>query len=345
VDRRSIIVMALLCSLTGAATADSEGNGMDRRQADIEDFWKNRFVFGSFTGTGGVRLNYAVYRSPERCGALVVVSGRTEFKEKYAELLHDLRDTGLSFYIYDHRGQGSSERLLPDGEKGHVESFSDYVRDLELFIETVVRPRQHHAVYLLAHSMGGTVSLLYASRHQHNLKGLILSSPMLSINTSPFPKVLARRISRGAVMIGKGEDYVFGLGPYELRVPFAGNVLTGSRRRYELNRDLVAENPQLALGGPTFAWLNESFAAAEELMRLGVDLHLPVLLLQGEDDQVVGKKEQEVFCGRLKNCRLVSLPGARHEVLMEKDEIRAQALQHIRSFIGAAAKDRQGGEG
>ena len=29
---------------------------------------------------------------------------------------------------------------------------------------------------------------------------------------------------------------------------------------------------------------------------------------------------------------------------MEKDAIRAQALRHIRSFIGAAAKDRQDGE-
>jgi lysophospholipase len=336
--------MTLLCSLAGTAMADPEEHGKDRRQADIEDFWKNGFVFGVFVGTGGVRLNYAAHRTPERGGALVVVSGRTEFKEKYAELLYDLRETGLSFFIYDHRGQGSSGRLLPDGEKGHVESFSDYVRDLELFIETMVRPREHTAVYLLAHSMGGTVSLLYAGRHQQNLKGLILSSPMLSINTSPFPNLLARRISRGAVKIGKGENYVFGLGPYEPQAPFADNVLTGSRRRYELNRDLIAENPHLALGGPTFGWLDESFAAAGELMRLDVDLHLPVLLLQGEDDQVVGKKEQEEFCGRLKNCRLVSLPAARHEVLMEKDEIRAQALQHIRTFIGMAAKERQGDE-
>ncbi len=336
--------MTLLCSLAGAAMADPEEPGMERRQADIEDFWRHGFVFGAIVGTGGVRLNYAAHRSPARGRALVVVSGRTEFKEKYAELLYDLRDTGLSFFIYDHRGQGSSGRLLADGEKGHVESFSDYVRDLELFIETVVRPRQHTAVYLLAHSMGGTVSLLYAGRHQQNLKGLILSSPMLSINTSPFPQLLARRISRGAVKIGKGEDYVFGLGPYEPQAPFADNILTGSRKRYELNRDLIAENPHLALGGPTFGWLNESFAATGELMRLDVGLHLPVLLLQGENDQVVGKKEQQEFCGRLENCRLVSLPGARHEVLMEKDAIRAQALRHIRAFIGAAAKDRQDGE-
>jgi lysophospholipase len=312
---------------------------MDRRQADIEDFWRNGFVFGTFSGTGGVRLNYAAHRPHERPGALVVVSGRTEFKEKYAELFYDLRDTNQSFYIYDHRGQGSSERLLTDGEKGHVEYFSDYVRDLELFIETVVMPRQYQAVFLLAHSMGGTVSLLYACRHQQYLKGLILSSPMLSINTRPFPNVLARRISRGAVMIGKGGNYVFGVGPYKRQAPFAGNVLTGSRIRYELNRDLIEENPHLAVGGPTFAWLNESFAAARELMRPDIGLRLPVLLLRGEDDQVVGKEEQDEFCGRLEHCRLVSFPGARHEVLMEQDEIRTQALQHIRTFIGAAAKE------
>ena len=47
----------------------------------------------------------------------MVVNGRTEYAEKYAELFYDLKDLGFSLYIYDHRGQGLSSRLLADRGK------------------------------------------------------------------------------------------------------------------------------------------------------------------------------------------------------------------------------------
>jgi lysophospholipase len=313
---------------------DQRDGGIERRPADIRDFWKTGFSFGTFTGVGDVPLSYAARRVQAGRGDLVVVSGRTEFMEKYAELLYDLKDLDLSLYIYDHRGQGSSARLLPDTEKGHVESFGDYVRDLAIFIEEVVKPREQRRVILLSHSMGGAISLLYASRHHELVKGMILSSPMLSINTQPFPPFLARIISQAASLIGRGTDYVFGAGPYDRSMPFTGNILTSSKERFELPRGLVAQNPQLALGGPTFNWLAEALAATAALNEGRVNVQLPVLLLRGEADQVVGAKEQDEICRRLEDCRFVSFPQALHEVLMENDEIRAQALREIREFIG-----------
>jgi alpha-beta hydrolase superfamily lysophospholipase len=176
---------------------------------------------------------------------------------------------------------------LPDGEKGHVESFSDYVRDLELFIETVVRPRERHAVYLLSHSMGGTVSLLYAGWHQQTSRA-DPPSPMLSINTTRFD-LLARRTA-GAVI---GKDYVFGLGPTSRRRPLP----TTSHRQQMLRIEprFVAENPQRPRRS-TFGWLNES--CRRRVDALDID---PICCstVAGEDDQVVGKRA-EVFCGRSK---------------------------------------------
>jgi hypothetical protein len=45
-------------------------------------------------------------------GALVLVGGRTVYAEKNAELLFDLKDAGFFLYIYDHRSQGLSGRLI-----------------------------------------------------------------------------------------------------------------------------------------------------------------------------------------------------------------------------------------
>jgi len=207
---------------------------MKEQQDKVADFWRREFDFGVFRGIGGVRLQYA-RRAVAGQTALIVVSGRTEFMEKYAEVFHDLRDLGVSLYIYDHRGQGASERLLADSQKGHVESFADYVGDLELFIDTIVRADRPRKIMLLSHSMGGTISMLYAMKHQDLLNSLILSSPMFSITTRPIPGFLARIICRTAVLLGREKGYVFGTGPYKPDPPKLATAPHPDRRHEVLS--------------------------------------------------------------------------------------------------------------
>ena len=309
-----------------------------KQQEIIEEFWRREFSVGQFSGIGGVRLQYAVRQENEGHTALVVVSGRTEFMEKYAEFFYDLRDAGLSFYIYDHRGQGSSQRLLADPRKGHVETYADYVGDLQIFIDTVVQAGRPRNIVLLSHSMGGTISLLYALRYQNVLSGLILASPMFSINTRPFPGIIADFLCRAAILIGRERDYALGAGPWIRELLFSGNRLTGSRARFERNRRFVAENPALSLGGPTYGWLAQSFSVTADLRKKKINLTLPVLLLQGEADRVVGLSEPIEICGRFNDCRRISFPGGRHELFMEEDCFRTPALEEVRSFIAAISR-------
>ena len=305
---------------------------MNDTQRKVMEFWRQEFTAGGFPGTGGLRLQYARHAANGRT-ALVVVSGRTEFMEKYAEIFHDLREVGVGFYIYDHRGQGNSGRLLVDPQKGHIDEFTNYVKDLAIFLEYVVRPDRPRKIILLSHSMGGAISLLLARNHPALLDGLVLSSPMCSINTRPFPRLLARSFARAAILAGMEADYVFGTGPWKRDMPFENNILTGSRCRFDWNLRLVGEKPALAIGGPTFGWLDQSFQALDVLLRKQGPKTLPVLLLQGEDDRVVGYREQlEIYHG-LGGSRRRSFPRARHELLMEDDLIRSAALQEIAAFL------------
>lgn len=306
---------------------------MRERLRKVMEFWRCEFVVGEFVGSGGLRLQYA-RRGVAGQVALVVVSGRTEFMEKYGEIFHDLLDSGVAFYIYDHRGQGGSERLLVDSQKGHVDVFHNYVSDLEIFLESVVRPDRPRKIIILSHSMGGAISLLYARKHVGCLDGLILSSPMCSINTRPFPLFFARAITRVAILAGMEAEYVIGTGPWHADLPFEKNFLTGNRSRFEHNLELVRKNPALALGGPTFGWLDQSFVMLENLMREQCVVPLPVLLLQGGADRVVGQREQLKISEVLTDCRLISLADGRHELLMEDDHIRSAALQEICAFLG-----------
>jgi hypothetical protein len=91
---------------------------------------------------GGKRLRYALFPAggrPRR-GTVVILQGRNECIEKYYETIGDLSRRGLGVAIMDWRGQGGSDRLLRDREKGFVRSYDDYVADLDQFFEDVILP-------------------------------------------------------------------------------------------------------------------------------------------------------------------------------------------------------------
>lgn len=337
---RLYFLLMIFCFLPAASQAVQEDRLSELLQSEILPALYNGFQFGSFTGAQGRVLSYAKYQAvtPEGLtsgagepGALVVLGGRTEYISKYAELLYDLRACNYSIYIYDHRGQGGSGRDLPDPHKGYVEKFDYYVADFSLFLETIVG--SHQQIMVLAHSMGGTIASAYVIAHPGRIKGLVLCAPMLEINTAPFPKTLARWLSDGISALGGGTGYVFGGGPYNAGQQFQGNELTQSRPRFQMNKDLVAAQPEVALGAPTFQWLAEAFAGMAKVRAEAAQLADPVLLLSGADDRVVGRAAQEEFCREAAACRFVSVAGAKHELLMESDIHRDRVLEAIISFL------------
>src|SRR4026207_1372149 len=92
---------------------------------------------GTFKGVGGVDVRVARWaptRGPRR-GTVCLFQGRGEYIEKYFEVIADLRRRGFSVATMDWRGQGGSSRPLANPLKGHVSSFSEYDRDLLLFMK------------------------------------------------------------------------------------------------------------------------------------------------------------------------------------------------------------------
>ena len=61
---------------------------------------------------GGHRQRAAFYPATKPIGTVVISAGRTEFIEKYFEVIGELLDRGYSVLIHDWRGQGLSKRLL-----------------------------------------------------------------------------------------------------------------------------------------------------------------------------------------------------------------------------------------
>ena len=293
---------------------------------------------GVFTSRDGVRLRYARWpalRRPTR-GTILIVQGRSEFIEKYFETVGDLRRRGFSVATFDLRGQGGSARLLRNPLKGHVDSFEEYVGDVDVFVRSIMLPDCPPPYAILAHSTGAAVALMYATRGRTQIDRILLTSPLLGL----YGRSLRGYEAATSLLryLGLGEAYA-GLslrrrGPVQLQ-QFDGNDVTSDSRRYQRNRAVVAAMPELGLGPPTVSWLHAAVQAINRFKAIEFSnrIPIPVLILMAGADRVVSNLAIERLCAQAKTCAYVRIPGAAHEIMMERDIYRDQFLAALEAFI------------
>ncbi|WP_448188825.1 alpha/beta fold hydrolase [Azospirillum sp. sgz301742] len=293
--------------------------------------------FGWLDLPDGARLRTARWRAgTEPRGTFVLLTGRAEFIEKYQETAETLVARGFDVFSMDWRNQGLSTRPLANPQVHHVEDFAGLADDLEQFVSRVVELQARGPLLLMAHSMGGLVATLYAARQPDRFRAMILSAPMHDINLRGLPVWLARRLADAACALGFGSRYAFGQGDYDPHeAVFAGNVISSDPRRYATFHDAFRDRPELRVGGVTFGWLRAAFRAADAVRTTEpLDrVRTPALLLSASGDLVVDSKAQAAVARRWPGCTLVSYPDARHEVLMERDEIRDRVWADIDAFL------------
>lgn len=276
-------------------------------------------------GAGGVALRTALLPAEgEARGSVVINTGRTESLEKYFETARELAARGYCVLLHDWRGQGLSGRLLADPMRGHVAAFDDYLADLRAVL-AAYEARLPRPWIWVAHSMGATLALLDLARGETRFSAALLIAPMFGIAMAPWKKLASGPLSRLAHAFGRGGDYVLGQGARLPSAMFEGNPLTGDPVRYRRTWDQLEADPKLALAGPTWTWLGAALRAMAWLRSSPrtADVRIPVTILSAEQDSIVENAAQAVVAARLPQGRLVTVAGARHEILQETDDRRA----------------------
>jgi lysophospholipase len=295
--------------------------------------------FGEFSGVGGLRIRTVAFDKQAASGALVILPGKSETYLKYAEFFYDLQDLPLSLYAMDHRGMGFSERPLPDRLKTHVEHFDEYVEDVATFVETAVRAGGHENLYLFGHSTGALIAALYMEKHPETFRAGVLCSPFFDVATGPIPGFLNRFLAGLLDRPGRSGEY--GPGQRNIRRPeFENNNITNCYPRWSLwEEDLIPNTEAIQFGGVTNHWLRESLRAGRRAVQGAGKISVPLLLLQARQDSIVRLTAQDRFCRRAPRCRKVLFRGAKHEILIEREDTRAEAISRIKSFFTARLKD------
>ncbi len=292
---------------------------------------------GFFTTRDGKKIRYGLFPAIARPmkGTVVLLTGRNECIEKYFETIRNLADRGLGVATLDWRGQGGSDRLIRDRQRGYVKSFFDYTRDLEQFFEEIVLPDCRGPYYILAHSAGAVVALLASPSMVNRVRRMVLIAPFLTLPDLPVSITTVRRICSLFCFLGLGRLYAaWGPRPKQT-APFATNKVTTDPARYRRNTLIYETYPQLALGGPTIRWLKAAAVASETVSDpdFMARIQVPLLMIAPTADQVVSTKAVEAYARHLRLGSLLMIPGARHEILQEADIYREQFLAAFDAFI------------
>lgn len=305
------------------------------QQVQIDLFWQKQVVQGSFTGVGEVPLHFAYVVPANAKATIVILNGRTESVLKYQEMFFELTRQGYAVFSYDHRGQGLSGRLNADPQLGHVEDFQHYVQDAALFMAKF-SGQMPGPKLLMAHSMGGAIASAYLAQEPTQFIAAAMSAPMHAPNAEVLFGAKDGCYLAAAVRWSCNDCYAgFVSQPYKPG-PFVGNIYTQSEIRYRRFREQYQQQPKIQLGGPSWQWLSQACAIADEMPQIAEKIQTPVLILQAGEDSAVAAAPQDEFCRAIgSNCaggQVLHVAGARHEFFIETDQYRIPALTAVLDF-------------
>lgn len=306
---------AFASELPQAAGSEAPPSGVSASVANASESY--------FERERGLRLYHCEF-VPERQGdgasharaAVALVHGYGEHCRRYDELAAFLVRRGHSLSCFDARGHGRSQ-----GPRGHVRAYADYVDDFVAFLERVRARHGDRPLVVLGHSNGGLVAVRAAQRGLVDVRGLVLTGPLLGLRPrrKPVPDAIARALSWALPWL-----------------PLPNGI-----HARDLTHDVALREAHAAdrwvHGVATPRWYWSALVAARQALADAPQLTLPLLVVLGELDPIVDPASVSELVARAGSSdkQLVVRPGELHEVLNETR--RSELFEQIGTWIERVA--------
>ena len=285
------------------------------------------------------KLRIAFWNLSSTKGTIILQSGRTEFIEKYYEVISEFVERGFAVAMMDWRGQGLSSRIAKNIRIGHIDSFETFDEDLVRVINECFVYRCPTPFIGFGHSMGGCLLASYFTSQNNIFEKCILCAPMVSIRAN----AISRRIVQ---VLGLLEWIGYGSFPMKnaswsnesgwIEEPFEDNALTSDKERFTRTHRLIQHYPDLGIKGMTVGWLKHALKRTKEFKTFNWRKHIskPLLLLDATKDALVNSELNKELLGQSKLTQIKSIQS-QHEIMMESDDIRKIAWQAIDDFLNS----------
>jgi lysophospholipase len=200
----------------------------------------------------------------------------------------------------------------------------------------------------LAHSMGGLIALHLMTRKPLWFDRMVLSTPLLRYNVADASHETIVRASAVATRLGFGQAFALGAGnTLAGSGPFKSNSVTSHAARYGANAQMLADHPDLGLGGPTYGWLHRCARGMDRVWNQSFlnRITTPCMFVQAGHDEVVCPQAIERLAAAVANATLLRLPRSKHEAMFERDGIRDLLFAAVDAYLSvpemrAARADR-----
>ena len=303
--------------------------------AHIEDELSKYSTAGEFASFDGCSISYEYFNADNSKASIVLLHGFTEFYKKLYEMAWYFLHMGYNVFLYDQRGHGLSGRSNKLLSTTHVDTFDDYVKDLELFMDKIVVPNsEDKPVHILGHSMGGAVVTMFLMNNTHKVDRVILSSPMICPKTHGFPNFLVDMI---AVRYGKKEGW-------SKRFPHSSdfnpnpnfyNSSDSSKARFEHNLKHRIENEHYQNSSFTNGWIHQALKIKKHILNPKniAKIKNKTLLISAQDDKVVYSSLHMKLAKKMSDCTLISIPGAKHTVYTATEPLLKMFYDTLFEFL------------
>ena len=249
-------------------------------------------------------------RQPQR--TLALVHGFAEHSGRYDHVGAWFATRDFAVHAYDHRGHGRS-----DGERGHVDSFSQLLDDLESFLDLVRGEHPELPLVLMGHSLGG---LVVADAARRTKAGSALRRDLgaaAGVGPGRFADAVAHRAHAATLRATS---------PARCWHPLD-----------DLSRDAEVgacyDDDPLVFKHATASFAAEALDAVARTGGAGMHVQVPLLLLHGEADRVCPPRGSRAFHGQLRGSghRLRVYPKLRHEILNEPEQ--EQVFEDVLAWV------------
>ena len=288
----------------------------------------------------GRKLRIAIWRTKVKRtrGTIFFLNGHREFIEKYLETFSFFKKKGLNVITLDWRGWGLSERPIPSSPKiQDISSAKEYQLDLDAVISLAKEKKLKLPWHLVAHSLGCLLGLRRLILDPQCFDKYIFLSPLWG-NMPSIPRLIQRLLIKNErifrfLQITKitnqnPKKYI----PYALTVNFKKNTLTSDAQQFNRLQTILKENTQLHCGTPTLGYL---IAILKEIYELNqaVFPNRKILVLLAGQEEITDNDAVMLQIKKYDFINQVTVEKAKHEILIEKEELRKEALLLIYSFI------------
>ncbi|HET6938311.1 MAG TPA: alpha/beta hydrolase [Nocardioides sp.] len=258
------------------------------------------------------------------------------FQTGYAEWW---TERGYDFYALDLRKHGRS--LRPHQTPNYVTDLRDYYAELDEAWHRVTERDGHTEVVLSAHSTGGLVGGLWADdQRPAGLLGAVMNSPWLDLQGSAMMRVVGTPILR---QVGAWQPM------REIKRSVPGFYTRSLHRDYEGEWDFELLWKPIESFTVYAGWLR-AIREGHARVHRGLELPCPVLVLSSGRSSVPEQMGEDVHGTDIvldvvqirrwatsygPHVTYVAIEGARHDVVLSREEPRRAAYDAISTWMSA----------